>query len=155
MTDSPAQKWQFGLAKLFWLQLAFTPLILGGAIGPSDLRNREMWLGAILVVGPALYATFMSVVFIPPQNILPKLLHKRTVGGMVLGVLYGVLLSTPFILLRIWSDYGEHRRHLAQDGLFAFMFVGFVSSLIAVLGGIAAGTWTALAPWVVHGFKKR
>jgi hypothetical protein len=152
MTDSPAQKWQFGLAKLFWLQLAFTPLILGGAIGRSDLRNREMWLGAILVVGPALYATFMSVVFIPPQNDLSKLLHKRTVWGMVFGALYGVLLGLPFFLLR--ARYG-HPLSITEIVLTALLFLVPGASLLALLGGIAAGTWTAFSPWVMYVFRKR
>jgi hypothetical protein len=152
MSDAPAQKWQFGLAKPFWLQLAFTPLILGGAIGRSDLRNRELWLGAILVVGPALYATFMSVVFIPPQNNLPKLLHKRTVWGMVFGALYGVLLAAPLVLDVMWSRVGSRRTEIILNAL---GYVGGYACLLAVLGGIAAGTWTALAPGVMYLFRKR
>jgi hypothetical protein len=155
MTDVPAKKWQFGLAKLFWLQFAFTPLILGGAIGGADLRNRELWLGTILVVVPALYAILLSIVFIPPSGDLPTLLHRRTMWGMVFGALYSVLLMSLFFLVRIWSDYGERRRHFAEDVLFVGMAVGCSSSLVAVLGGIAAGTWTALSSWAMCVFKKR
>jgi hypothetical protein len=158
INESRKQRRQFGLLQLFGLQLAVAPLLLGLGFWNSEWSfHSEIWGVLVMYAFPPLYACLLAAL-VAPRDSVSFSVKRRIFWGSVFGAIYGMSLLLP--------EFASHATYMLRHYRFLdrwdFRHLNVVVAAVVIFtiissaaGGIAAGTWAALSPWVMRVFKKR
>lgn len=158
MSDARQQTRQFGLLKLFGLQLALTPLLLGLGLWNSPGQFHNVFWGLLVLYAlPPLYASLLAALIVPRDSASFSV-KRRVAWGLMFGAIYGMSLILPEFISHTTNmvrryDMLDRWDYRNMNVLIAILVL--ITAVSAALGGIAAGTWTALSPWAMHLFRKR